>query len=214
MDSSAYRSIIGELKIELYRKSYGSKRKSIESKFRYQFSDSLFRSRDVLHVRIPVTGAYSNDAYPEIVEADVSLHILLDILTQLSGHLDFDENKISSKHDGWTLHLTKLLFIYISVARHQCLYRYRAEKMYHYFHHPSTEKLSAVTKRACHENYSLSLDRSRLQKTLRCLRLLSKRVRWSPSISCISHMKTVCKATYFQWTSWSLTVKFFCTLLI
>lgn len=98
------------------------------------------------------------DAYPDIVKADVSFLLGLNVLTQLKTHLGFDEDTISFKYDGWTLPLTqKLGLVYIVWKVSMLNTESELRKIHCHFHHPQPEKLSAVIKRTGPKSYSSSV---------------------------------------------------------
>lgn len=100
LDLVAQQTVVEESQADLYCKSFGDVRNSTGSKSTYRFGNSISHSLDVLQVRIPITGVYFIDVYPEILKVDVPFLLDLNILTKLKAHLYFDKNKMSSKYDG------------------------------------------------------------------------------------------------------------------
>lgn len=85
VDLGAQQSVIRQNQADLYWKSFGGERRSTDSKTTYRFVNTVFHSLGVLHVTIPITGAYFIDVYPKIVKADVPFLLGLDILTQVKS---------------------------------------------------------------------------------------------------------------------------------
>lgn len=121
----------------------------------YRFGDKSYRSIGTLHIRMPVTEMCFVDAYLDIVEADVPFLLGLNILTQLKAHLDFDEDTMSPKFEGWSLPLTRKLGHVYNVWEAPILYtEAELRKIHRHFHHPQSKKLAAFIKRAAPESYS------------------------------------------------------------
>lgn len=63
----------------------------------------------ILKIHIPITKAYSTTIDAEVSGCDVPLLLGLDEIKALRAILDFDEEIIASKSDGWGLLLTRKL---------------------------------------------------------------------------------------------------------
>lgn len=100
VDSKAQLFEIGECQAKFYDKSFERKRKITNFKPGFRFGSKSYRNMGMVHVQTPVTDTYFFDVFPEIVEADLSFVLDLDVLTQLKAHKNFEEDKISLKYDG------------------------------------------------------------------------------------------------------------------
>lgn len=60
-----------------------------------------------LRIRIPILGEYTVGISTDVSHVDILLFVMLDVLMLLRKVLCIDSDKLISKHDDWSLLLTR-----------------------------------------------------------------------------------------------------------
>lgn len=146
-------SVIGQKQLKLY--SAASEIKCVPSKVprKYEFCTKAFPGTGNMNTRVWVADDFYIIFTPENVDANVPFVLGLDVLTHLKALLNFEDNWISFHRGNWRTPLTrKLGQLYISWSIAVYCTKQEIRKIHRNIHHPQTERLVSIIKRAAPEN--------------------------------------------------------------
>jgi hypothetical protein len=150
LDTGAQMTVIGMEQAKGYCKESGKMFSLLPSRSRFKFGASSERSLGKISIEIPTPGSPIH-INCDVVKSDVPLLIGLDILDKYGLNVLSVEGLLQSTTEHWTIPMQRLWgHIYLQWDPGIQLFYTRAEltKIHRHFHHPSTEKLVNLLKRA------------------------------------------------------------------
>lgn len=149
IDSGAQLSCIGKKQAMLYCRAIKKPFKITKSDRQYKFGNIRYRGLGDIVIRLPVSNDHFAEVKAEVVDVDVPFLLGLDALTQFEVILNFGENTVVSKCDGWSLPLKrKLGHVYIEWVPSILYTERELRRVHRNFYHPQPDKLYALLKRA------------------------------------------------------------------
>lgn len=151
VDSGAQKTVIGVNQAKEYCALVNEDLNNLgeTKKVVYTFGSHRHKGVGRINIRIPISTSFFLSFTADVVDVDVPLLLGLDVLTASQLILDFAEDEVCSKADGWKFPLTrKNGHVYLEWTVGVFYTSTELRKIHRHFYHPHPGKLYSVMKRA------------------------------------------------------------------
>lgn len=151
LDTGAQKTVCGKAQAKAYCQSFGVTFKLRACNHRFRFGTQLHQAIGQLQIRIPVGKQGMIPLSVDIIEANIPFLIGIDVMDKYKFYVNTVSNELICPSASWKVPLTrKFGHVYLEWnPKHEILFtKSELIKIHRGFHHPSTDKLYNILKRA------------------------------------------------------------------
>lgn len=151
VDSGAQKTVIGADQARSYCALVNGQMKRVDGlqKLIYTFGSHQHSGIGQVNILVPISHSFFLSFDADVVDANVPLLLGLDVLTSYRMILNFADDEVTSKADGWRLPLIrKGGHVYLDWTVGILYTVPELRKIHRHFYHPHSEKLYAMMRRA------------------------------------------------------------------